>query len=172
MLPKGLNNYTKFATTFLNMGLTPPPPPPPPPPSLLNNVQKNCDCAFGLARLPFSFFFSSFLPSLSFSFPCFINAHKRTISPDMQVTWMKTFDGWCFHLSEWVSQWVIHSFRFGDSYRISQLCELVCKQIGWWFNFPKSLKIQGEETWMKGHGLMLDWQPTMLHGVGTITNLQ
>ena len=24
-----------------------------------------------------------------------------------------------------VSQWVIHSFRFGDSYRISELCELV-----------------------------------------------
>ena len=35
MLPKGLSNHTKFATYFLNMGLTPPP--------FLNNVKKNAD---------------------------------------------------------------------------------------------------------------------------------
>ena len=39
MLPKGLYNHTKFATYFLNMGLTPPP--------LLNNVQKKCGSGGG-----------------------------------------------------------------------------------------------------------------------------
>ena len=27
---------------------------------------------------------------------------------------------------QWVGEWVIWSFRFGDSYRISELCKLVC----------------------------------------------
>ena len=36
MLPKGLKNYTQFATNFLNIGLTPPPPP-------LNKVKKTVE---------------------------------------------------------------------------------------------------------------------------------
>ena len=28
-------------------------------------------------------------------------------------------------VSRWVSEWVIDSFRFGDSYRIFELCELI-----------------------------------------------
>ena len=31
----------------------------------------------------------------------------------------------CQSMGEWVSGSVIKSFRFGDSYRISELCELV-----------------------------------------------
>ena len=31
----------------------------------------------------------------------------------------------CQSVGQWVSQWVIDSFRFGDSYRISELCEIV-----------------------------------------------
>ena len=40
MLPKGLSNHTKFATYFLNMGLTPPPP-------FLKNFKKNADLVEG-----------------------------------------------------------------------------------------------------------------------------
>ena len=36
-------------------------------------------------------------------------------------------------VSEWVSKWVIDSFIFGDSYRISELCELVISVLMFFF---------------------------------------
>ena len=45
----------------------------------------------------------------------------------------------CQWLSEWVSQSVIDSFRFGDSYCISELCELVYFPI--WRNSAASAQL-------------------------------
>ena len=61
---------------------------------------------------------------LDFDWPCYrlLYAHYRPFFLDA-IASPSTYP--YQSVGEWVSDWVIDSFRFGDSYRISELCELV-----------------------------------------------